>query len=605
MNARPKVTYLLVTLLAVLPMVSGCASIPNSGPVLSGRVVDVDSRNGVVQLGGFGPAEGATPAGIVAGFLRSAAGFGDDHQVARSFLTPERRLVWRPDTEVVVYPKPSLLKVKEVEAQPAVTAPAGTDSGGASADVRDRAEVTRVSVTTPIEAQIDRDGRYELAPPGKTVTAEFGLVKLAGDWRINSLTDGILIASEDFGVTYRPFPVYFGDPSGRYLVPDVHWFPGVLHAPTAPELPTALVRALLQGPPPWLKGAVTTGAPPNTQMAVAAVVVADDVATVDLTDQVRNADTRQRQLLASQLRATLGQFGSVQITVRGLALDVPAGSTGDSDPSQPDGRPVADPRVDARPVLIDAKGRLARLEGRKVQLVKDVGGLALPGANRPAVAIDSSAYAILNADRSRLLLQLPGAKPVTLVISAALTAPSFDPSGWIWTAPGANTGFVYAAEADSPAIKVKAPWLKGADVISMRMSREGTRAVVAVRVRGHAHLFLTGVQRDADGRPLALTQPPTGLIPDLASVRDLAWVNEEQVVVLGQRTGIPGEGPWLVQLGGAVAELAGTPVSGAESITAGNGDLSVMAGTSTKGLLARSGALWETVSPGRWPTFPG
>jgi hypothetical protein len=224
------------------------------------------------------------------------------------------------------------------------------------------------------------------------------------------------------------------------------------------------------------------------------------------------------------------------------------------------------------------------------------------GANRPAVANDGSAYAVLTADRSKLLLQLPGADVVSVVTSAALTAPSFDPQGWVWSAPGTNSGFVYAATA-AGSIRVAAPWLKGAQTISMRISRDGTRAVLAVEVRGHAHLFVTGVLRDPNGKPLSLSQPPAGLFPDLQSVRDLAWVDEDEVVVLGERRGTPGDQARLVQIGGFIIDV-GSPVPGAESIAAGNGELSVMTGTS-KNLMARSGFLWEKVAPGRWPAYPG
>jgi Lipoprotein LpqB beta-propeller domain/Sporulation and spore germination len=336
------------------------------------------------------------------------------------------------------------------------------------------------------------------------------------------------------------------------------------------------------------------------------VVVNGDVATVDLTDPVRAADARQRQLLLSQLEATLGQLntiGGVQITVRRLAFDIPSGSSDSTDPSQqPPVQPVADPRVDSRPVVIDSRGRVARLVGSEVQLVKGVGDLsAVPGANRPAVSSDSSAYAVLNADRSKLLIQLPGTKMITLVKSAGLTAPSFDPLGWVWTAPAANTGWVYAAGLDSLKLKVLAPWMKNFQVVSLRISRDGTRAAVAIRYRGVAHLFLSGVVRDAEGRPQSLTQP-IGLVPDLQTVTDVAWVDEDQLVVLGKRKAAPGERPWVVQIGGQIE--SSTPVPGADSIAAGNGEPSLMAGT-PKGTEARSGALWDPVSSARWPAFPG
>jgi hypothetical protein len=452
-------------------------------------------------------------------------------------------------------------------------------------------------------------GRYTAAAPGETTTETFSLVRTGTEWRIKALADGILIVENDFGVTFRPFPVYFADPTGRFLVPDLHWLAGTQDESRAPELPTALVRALLKGPPAWLGEAVISGVPDRTGMAVGAVVVDHDVATVDLTEQAKTATTWKRQLMVSQLQATLAplRISSVQITVRRVALDVPSGpvaSPGESDPSLPAVKPVVDPRVDNRPILIDKKGRLARLSNGALATVKDVAALSGPGANHPAVSSDSSTYAALNADRSRLLLQLPGAKVVRPVHSADLTAPSFDPQGWAWTAPGAGAGFVYAAGADAEtgAVKVHAPWINDMQVVSMRMSRDGTRAAIAVRVHGIAHLFLAGVLRDGQGRPVSLQQP-TGLFPDLRTVKDVAWVAEDQLVVLGGRTGFAGDGPWVLQIGGTV-QSGGASVPGADSITAGNGAESLMAGTS-KGIQARSGALWDTVAAGRWPAFPG
>jgi hypothetical protein len=342
-------------------------------------------------------------------------------------------------------------------------------------------------------------------------------------------------------------------------------------------------------------------------MVVAAVVVSDDVATVDLTKAVRTAPTRQRQLLLSQLLATLGQLsniGTVQITVGRAALDIPpgVGNSSATDPSEVDIQPAANPGVDGRPVVIDSKGRLARLDGRTLEVVKDVGELsAVPGANRPAVSKDSSAYAVLNAARSKLMLQLPGTRMVTLVKSTQLSAPSFDPLGWVWTGSGAEGGPVYAARSDAPAVKVKAPWLKRDELVSLRISRDGTRALIAVRQHGQAHLFVSGVIREADGRPVSLTDP-IGLVPDLTSVTDAAWVDDGEVVVLGKRSSVPKLRPWLVQIGGTIS--ATTPVPGAESIAAGNGESSVLATTST-GTQGRSGVLWYRVSSARWPAFPG
>jgi lipoprotein LpqB-like beta-propeller protein/sporulation and spore germination protein len=598
----------VASLLAVLSVLSGCATIPTSGPVVPGREVEADPRAGVVQVVGEAPVPGATPSEIVSGFLRNAAGFGDNHEQARGFLTPTRQLAWRPDASVKVYRSQYSLNVRETPVappvKPAATATPAPGPGAAGAERRDLAEVTRVTVKTPIMAKIDIDGRYTLAAPGETVTEKFSLIRVDGEWRIDALADGILIGEGDFGVTFRPFPVYFGDRSGRYLVPDVHWFPGTQDASSSLELPTTLVRVLLQGPPPWLNGAVVTGAPAGTRMAVAAVVVSDDVATVDLTSEVRLAKNAQRQLLASQLEATLARLGiaSVEITVLRVAYDIPArpAGAGETDQTRSAGGPVVNPRVDSRPVVIDPKGRLARLTNGTLESVPDVDELAVPGANRPAVSSDSSQFAVLNAARNRLLLQLPGTKMLKPIAGVGLSAPSFDPQGWVWTSPADNAGFVYAAEADAGAVRVKAPWMRQLEVVSLRVSRDGTRAVIAAGFRGVAHLFLTGVVRDGQGRPKALNYP-TALFPDLSAVRDVAWVDEDQVVVLGRRRD-SAELPWVVTIGGSIQ--AGAPAPGAESIAAGNDEQSLMAGTS-KGILARTGALWDKISPARWPAYPG
>jgi hypothetical protein len=616
---------LVAFVLLVAGMLAGCASIPQSGPVVHGKSGDSDPGDREqFQIIPNGPAPGASAAGIVEGFLKAAAGFGDDHRVARSFLTSQRRLAWQPDASVVVYPGQSALKVRDDGAPPA-TAPTPTptetiapgqsagDVDGPTASptstpaVADPADVTRVTVQTPVSARIDGDGHYKPSQPGDTQTATFTLVRSDGQWRISQLGDGILVSQGDFDVTFRAYPVYYTDPAGRYLVPDLRWFASSRDEQGAASLATTLVRVLLAGPPSWLENAVISGAPAGTRMD-AAVVVSDQVATIDLNEAVRAANTRARQLLLSQLQTTLGQLSdivAVQITVNRQSFDVPSGSgSGSSDAGQEAAHPVVDPQVSGLPVVIDAKGRLDRLDNSTLTEVPDVTGLEVKGANRPAVSADgSSAYAVLDGKRHTLLLQAPGAKAVALVHGTRLTAPSFDPDGWVWTSPGLSDGYVYAGGVDSAGskpVKVKAPWTKGYTVEALRISRDGTRAALAITYRGHAHLFVTGVVRDAQGVPVALNQA-TYELPDLTSVQDVAWMDDEDLVVLGRRAGTT-EQPWLLQLGGTVR--AATAVSGAAAITAGNGETSILAGT-TRGTYARAGARWTRETSARWPAYSG
>ena len=594
-----------ITVLAVAAL-AGCTSIPKTGPVVTGQSINSDPRDGVLQAILEEPVAGQSPDQVVLGFINASVGFGDDHRVARSFLAPSRRLVWSPDASVSVYPAQRTLSVvsakttsKTGKVTPSATAPAAP-------------EHATVTVKTEVNGLIDASGRYSVAKPGQTVTKRFGLIRSEGDWRIDSLDDGILVNSSDFAVTFRPFPVYFADPAGRYLVPDVHWLPANRDATGVREVPTALVRALLEGPSPYLRGAVISGAPAGTKMAVAAVVVSDQVATVDLTEPVRRASARQKQLLLSQLRATLGigTISGVQITVRRAPLDIPADAENRSGPGDPaaadanspvQGQPQVDPQVDDEPVVLNGKGVVSRLAGRTLTPVNGVGGLAVPGANRPAVSADRSAYAVLNADRSRLLLQLPSAKVSTLVRGKTLTGPSFDPWGWVWTSGRDNPGWVSAARPDPGRVKVASPWLAGKSVIALRISREGARALVAVDVAGTAHVFVAGVVRDENGQPVRLTQP-LGILPDLRTVIDASWVDEDQVVVLGHRLGTDGVEPWVAQIGGVIKPTL--PIKGAQSVSAANGELGLMVGTA-EGTLTQVARSWSRISDARWASFAG
>jgi lipoprotein LpqB-like beta-propeller protein/sporulation and spore germination protein len=328
--------------------------------------------------------------------------------------------------------------------------------------------------------------------------------------------------------------------------------------------------------------------------------VNDDVATVDLTEDVRAADPRRRQLLLAQLEATLGQLSTisrVRITVQRLALDVPAVSSESA-------TPTIDPVIDSRPVVIASSGRIGRLERGSVRSVGGVAGLAVRGASHPAVAYDSSAYAVLNAKRNRLLVQMPGAMNAAGPVKAAgLTAPSFDVEGRVWTA-AASGGRVYVAGATTPAVKLKASWLRRYTVVALRISRDGTRAALAVRSGSTGHVLVCGVLRNSSGQPSELSGPQE-LLPDLVSVSDLTWVDENHLAVLGRRAASSGSSssqPWLVQVGGAATPV--TPVPGAVSLTAGNGDSSLLAATSSS-IYMRVGARWIKAAAGKAPAYPG
>ena len=624
-----RATRVAVAVAAVLAL-PACMSIPREGPVVPGRPAGKDPNVGYYQIIPDGPAPGGTPEETVIGFVRAAGGFSDDHRVARSFLSPARRVAWRPDANVDVYPgtlpaprvlaqsgaatapapSPSASAAARTPSPGAAAAPApnaaasppsAAGSGASAADAdrdRDGAGRATVSVEVPVEASIDDDARYTPRPAGTRRTVTYELVRVGGEWRIDIVPDGILISAQDFGVTFRSFPLYFPDTGRRYLVPDLHWFP----YPNTAAVPTALVRALLSGPSKWLAPAVTTGAPPGTRMAVNSVVVSALTATVDLNDAALNASPDERQLLALQLRETLSGFAqAVKITVEGADYDVPTGGWNSESGERPSG-PRVDPEVDPRPIVLDAAGRVARVEGAQVVPVKGVEKLAVPGASRPATSSDGTAFAVLGPLRGSLLLQLPGTPEATTMLQDQqnLTAPSFDPQGWVWASPAANRGVLYAGRTDGVA-SVSASWLNGFQVESVRASRDGARLLIGARRGNRAAVFAAAIRRQPDGRPAEVMQP-LSLMPDLESVTDVTWVTEAQVAVLGHKIGSAAQETWLVRVGGDIKPVPTAP--GATSITAGNDEQTLVAGNAG-GMLTLAGQRWASTPGAHWPAFPG
>lgn len=464
---RPR---LLPLLLALAVLLGGCASIPTNGRVVAGEDISQQGARAALRVTAAGPAEGADERRIVEGFLAAVAGL-DDYSVAREFLAPDA-LAWRPGDQTVVYEGPATF-------DPAV-------QGGDGATV---------TVRTTVVARIDEAGRYVEQPP--TVEEQtFRLVQVDGEWRIAELPAGVLVSEVDAGRVLTPFGVHFVDPTGRYLVPDVRWFPQLTSSATS------LVRALLGGPSAPYLGALDSAAPAGTRLDLPTVPVDNGVATVDLTEEVLAADRDERALLLAQLEQTLRAVPAVSrvvVTVDGAPLDEPeglesvgapsltvdpsvrnvplvlapapeqvpdvpageeegdrdptsdaeaepevgegeqgpgAGEETDVEPAAPGSDPVGTPPVlalgDDGRPLAPPGSSVVALDGTESVVVPGTEPLAEVVATGLAVAQDGSTIAGLDDDRSSLWLQQPGAAPVELVVGEGLSTPSFDPPPLGW-----------------------------------------------------------------------------------------------------------------------------------------------------------------------------
>lgn len=571
-------------------LLAGCgASLPDSGQAGPGRDVG-EAAGEPLQAVPEGPRPGAQPAEVVGGFLHAGAGFEDDHAVARTFLTGAAVTTWRPGRRTLVYPDDRTLTV--------------TASGTGS--------VRRVVARAPVWGTVNDAGELVLAEPGTTANAEFEVARVGRVWRIQQVASdvGLWMPRYEFERLYTAVRVSFVAAGTRVLVPDLRWYAGARAG-----LATFLVRELLRGPPPALRGAVTTGAPPGTALSVDAVTTSAGIAQVDLSSIALRATADERQQLWAQLSATLRQLpqvSGIDVTVAGAAYPVagvaaPAGS-GDLGYSE-------DVKVTG-PALVLSGGRLLQVDSATGRLTADrsgrfVGDVDVSGLRSVSAGPESGLLVGVESAGTRLVRVAPSSPREVLARGLDLAPAVIDRAGWAWTADRGLPDTVLLSPATTSALAAVGPgqrtatlrttWLEGRRVLTVDVSRDGARvAVVSVGEGGRTRLDVAGVVRDAAGRPTALAAP-RGAAQGLAGVRDVSWADRINLAVLaGPADALQ---PYQVEVGGLVTALPTVKVP-AVSTWAGDGLRAVYVATTTGQVLVRSGSGWRTVGPGSAVSIP-
>ena len=90
----------VISVVAVLFTLLGCARIGTSGPVVSGGPA---GKPAGLQALVPGPGPGDSPEQIVQGFMRAGLSARSEYEAARLFLTTERATDWRPSQQTLVY----------------------------------------------------------------------------------------------------------------------------------------------------------------------------------------------------------------------------------------------------------------------------------------------------------------------------------------------------------------------------------------------------------------------------------------------------------------------------------------------------------------------
>ncbi|MER3388655.1 MAG: LpqB family beta-propeller domain-containing protein [Microcella sp.] len=532
----------LLALPAIL--LAGCVSVPFESGVEAGGPIDtgVDANFDFLPSG---PSEGASQEEILSGFLTATTASQDNYRIARSYLADDTAETWNPYAG-------TLVRARE-----------GTVV---------RVDDTTLSYTVPVTASVDSVGRYTSS---ESATAQslppFGFVQVEGEWRIAELGDGILISQQAFPNAFSQHTLYYYDLAFRNLVPDLRWFPA------RAEVPTRIVRALLESPTSWLQDATVSAVPEGTQLAAAPVEVVDGVARVDLTNEVLGLSDDARQLLrlqlAASLRAVSGVAG-VQVTVDQNVLAIPDFTAG---------APEVVPQVDARTLALTEDG-FGFVTGAGE--VEALGSLADSVEQREATRLvlgPSRTIAALLGPEGVWLARTSSAPDLLLDARPGLVGPGIDGYQFVWSVAADGAGGVLAFELDGTPREVDAALPDDQRIVSMQISRDDTRALLLLDGATGPRLVVASIVRDeATGVPVRLGELRELPISGDGAI-DATWVDEVRVASVSVTE--DGTVVELHEVGGRSRSLGLPP--GAVQIVGGN------SGVEGIRVLGQNGAIFE------------
>lgn len=561
---------LTMALIAVLLALTACSSIPMSGPV--GTIsadADAQSTDRVV-FNPQGPIVDATQADVLNGFITAGKGAADDYSVARQFLTPELAEIWEPESRILIF-----------RADPKIVE---TPTEGV------------LQVQVEVAGSIDAQGIRADSAAATTESISVEMAQVDGQWRISEIPGGIMVSEIDAAQLLEAHSLYFYSSSYTHWVPDVRWFVN------RQGIAANILAAMLEGPAPYLQGAVTSAFPDGATLGLESVPIVSGTATVDLSPDILQDVTNLRlQQMEQQLRANLTGLNTV------TSVKMTAGQPiqlGRKDPALV--VPVTEQPVGSTQVVI-AGNELRYFQGGEITPIDGVPSVAAFAPKDPAMSFDQGNLAFLDGKGTRLLATGSGREVRVIAAGKGLTAPSFDVNNWIWVAgtSGSNGSRVVAVPpggAEESAVEITVPWLADRVLKELRISRDGARALLVADRAGTSQVLLAGITRDADGIPQSLGVPDE--IFASGPVDTARWVTEDTIVVARLSSDRP-VAPEILDLGGPPSSIA--PLNGGlQHLSAGSGAGEIFAQAGAA-LYSRVGNSWfkETVEGVRDPSFPG
>jgi hypothetical protein len=503
MSKRVRIAHTIAFAVVLAVALAGCVGIPSSGGVNSGPLVKSGGGDSPFVTDPVGPPRNASRTELINDFLQAATSADNNYAIAKEYLTAKAAQSWVPTKSVLVRERPATPE-----------------------DIGDNTVEYAVSTNSSVNAL----GVYSQQSTDSTQTLSYTFTKVAGQWRISTLPDGIVLSRTSFENFFNPYPIWFFDPDYRYLIPDVRWFP------TGITVQDRIVRALIAGPADWLQQGVVASAFPAGVQPGSPVVIHNSTATVDFSANAASAKPTVRSRMEQQLQQSLQgtTITSVTMTARGAPLAVAEDNS--AKPAVP---------LDGAPLLQKGKqfGFFPGLQtlGGISNLVAGLNGTAATldrAQSTAAVLAKAGVYLVTNT-----ATKLVDARP-------DLIAPSIDTFGYVWSVPSTDGSAIRAFAADGVVHPISSSLPVGSTIKSLDVSHDGTRVLIYLATSTGPRLIVAGIVRRAGvptslgdllDLPVSSDDPIDATWVDPMTVAALASGDSQDTVISYTIGGTPGD----------------------------------------------------------------
>ncbi|WP_327414301.1 LpqB family beta-propeller domain-containing protein [Streptomyces sp. NBC_01233] len=587
-------------------LLAGCASMPDHGeirPVQASQGVDSQ-----VRVFGVPPADKASAADIVDGFLEAMTSDDPQLETARKYLTEEAAKSWKPSSAVTVL-----------------------SSGLDRVSIRGEKDPDgpRWKVTGTKLATVDERSAYQPQTGGEKYEEYLQLVQDEDkQWRISQPPNGLVLSESDFQRIYMPVNKYYF--AGGTLVADPVYVRQRTDPDSRMDPTTQTVQSLLAGPSRWLGPVVESSFPSGTELREGTKSLSYDgqnTLRVPLNDKADNVAQPQCKKMATQLLYTVKDLtGSRLDQVEILRSDDKSSSL--CSVTELNAAAIANrPRIPDYQYFVDNEKRLVRMK-LDVTSEEPPRAEALPGplttlpafkVGSAAVTYDERRAAVVSQDGHGLyVVPLVGGGPMPQPLpvgkGSTLTAPSWDAAGDLWVADGdaQHPGLWRVPGGAGTPEKVQVAGLDGGRIASLKASSDGVRIALLVEKNSRKNLYVGRIERpDAKGDASAVSvRELRPAAPQMADVTTMSWAPHGRLLVVGRESGGVQQARYMLADGSMVAaSLPGAAGLSAVAAAASEDESKpkpVVAYSEDGIVYLPPGAQWRTVAAGgQAPVYPG